>query len=186
MKLVDGNDPILKEPCEKFNFLKPQRNIVDLANELIQEMNDNNGLGISANQIGIPLQVFVMRTNPTVVVVNPKIIEYSKETVELEEGCLSYPGDLIKVSRPIWIIARFHGVDSVGQTQKFEGMTARVFQHEYDHMIGKTMFDHLSKLKREMYLKKKEKRNKNATNNNGLINAGGLLPSMSLGQSKFS
>lgn len=184
MKLVDGNDPILKQPCEKFNFINPQRNIVDLANELIQAMNDNNGLGISANQIGIPLQVFVMRTNPTVVVINPKIIEYSEETVDMEEGCLSYPGELVKVRRPLWIVARFHGVDSKGETHKFEGMTARVFQHEYDHMIGKTMFDHLSKLKMEMYLKKKQKRNKNAINNNGLIDAGGLLPSLSLGQGK--
>jgi peptide deformylase len=101
----------------------------------------------------------------------------------MEEGCLSYPGDLIKVIRPIWIIARFHGVNSKGETHKFEGMTARVFQHEYDHMIGKTMFDYMSKFKMEIYLKKKEKRNKNATNNNGNSNEGlGLLPSMSFGQ----
>jgi peptide deformylase len=178
MKLVDGNDPVLKHPCEKFNFLNPQRNIIELANELIQAMNDNNGLGISANQIGIPLQVFVMRTNPTVVVINPKIIEFSEETVELEEGCLSYPGDLIKVTRPVWIVARFHGVNGMGETHKFEGMTARVFQHEFDHMIGKTMFDHLSKLKLEMYLKKKEKRNKNYGNNFG--SGGNLFPSISL------
>lgn len=161
MKLVSGDDPILKQPCEKFNFINPQRDIIELANELIQAMNDNNGLGISANQIGIPLQVFVMRTNPTVVVINPKIIEYSKETVELEEGCLSYPGDLVKVDRPTWIVARFHGVNGKGETHKFEGMTARVFQHEYDHMIGKTMFDYLSKLKLDMFLKKKQKRIKN-------------------------
>ena len=167
MKLVSGNDSILKQECEKFNFLNPQRDIVELANELIQQMNDNNGLGISANQIGIPLQVFVMRTSPTTVVINPKIIEFSNETVELEEGCLSYPGDLIKVTRPVWIITRFHGINGKGETHKFEGMTARVFQHEYDHMIGKTMFDHLSKLKLEMYLKKKEKRNKNAINYRG-------------------
>lgn len=182
MKLVDGNDPILRQSCEKFNFINPQRNIVDLANELIKAMNDNNGLGISANQIGIPLQVFVMRTNPTVVVINPKIIEYSKETIDLEEGCLSYPGDLVKVTRPVWIIARFHGVNGKGETHKFEGMTARVFQHEFDHMIGKTMFDYMSKLKMEMYLKKKQKRNKNATNNNGYVDVGGLLSSVSFGK----
>lgn len=170
MKLVDGNDQILKQPCEKFNFLEPQTDIVELANKLIQSMNDNNGLGISANQIGIPLQVFVMRSNPTIVVINPKIIESSEETVELEEGCLSYPGDLIKVRRPIWIVARFHGVNGKGETHKFEGMTARVFQHEFDHMIGKTMFDHLSKMKFEMYLKKKQKRNKNATSYYGFGN----------------
>lgn len=160
MKLISSDDPILKQPCEKFNFLSPQRNVIELANELIQAMSDNNGLGISANQIGVPLQMFVMRTNPTVVVINPKIIEYSKETVELEEGCLSYPDEIIKVTRPAWIVARFHGVNGKGETNKFEGMTARVFQHEYDHMLGKTMFDHLSKLKLEMYLKKKRKKNK--------------------------
>jgi peptide deformylase len=102
-----------------------------------------------------------MFTETPVVVVNPKILEVSEETIELEEGCLSFPGDLVKVKRPVWIIARFIQANGKGHTQRFEGMTARVFQHEYDHMMGRTMFDHLSKMKREMFFKKKMKKVKN-------------------------
>ena len=161
MKLVDSNDPVLRQECEKFNFLAPQVNLEEFANDLIQTMHENNGIGLSANQVGVPLQIFTMYTETPVVIINPKILEVSEETIELEEGCLSFPGDLVKVKRPVWIIARFIQANGKGHTQRFEGMTARVFQHEYDHMMGKTMFDHLSKLKREMYFKKKMKKVKN-------------------------
>ena len=161
MKLVDSNDPVLKQECEKFNFLAPQLDIQQFSNDLIETMHENRGLGLSANQVGVPLQIFTMFTETPVVVINPKILEVSEETIELEEGCLSFPGDLVKVKRPVWIIARFIQVNGKGHTQRFEGMTARVFQHEYDHMMGKNMFDHLSKLKREMHFKKKMKKAKN-------------------------
>lgn len=160
MNLVDSNDPVLKQPCEKFNFLAPQVNLEEFANDLINTMHEKGGIGLSANQVGVPLQIFTMYTETPVVIINPKILEVSEETVELEEGCLSFPGDLVKVKRPVWIIARFIQANGKGHTQRFEGMTARVFQHEYDHMTGKTMFDHLSKLKREMYFKKKMRKAK--------------------------
>jgi peptide deformylase len=158
MKLVDSNDPVLKQECEKFNFLAPQVDLQEFSNELIETMHENRGLGLSANQVGVPLQIFTMFTETPVVVINPKILEVSEETIELEEGCLSFPGDLVKVKRPVWIIARFIQANGKGHTQRFEGMTARVFQHEYDHMMGRNMFYHISKLKREMYFKKKMKK----------------------------
>lgn len=159
MNLVHCDDPILKQPCEKYNFINPQINLPEFADDLIKTMRDNNGIGLSANQVGVPLQIFAMASEPPILVINPKILETSKEMVELEEGCLSFPGDLVKVKRPIWIIARFILANGKGITHRFEGMTARVFQHEYDHIMnGKTMFDHMSKLKREMYMKKKAKR----------------------------
>jgi peptide deformylase len=161
MKLVDNNDPILKQECEKFNFLNPQLDLPEFMEDLVRTMNDNNGIGISAPQVGVPLQIFAMASDPPTIVINPKILETSKESVELEEGCLSFSGELIKVKRPLWIIARYIQANGKGHTQRFEGMTARVFQHEYDHMMGKTMFDHLSKLKRDMYNKKKMKKAKN-------------------------
>ncbi len=161
MKLVDSNDPVLRQECEKFNFIVPQVNLEEFANDLIEIMHENMGLGLSANQVGFPLQIFTMYTETPTVFINPKILEYSEETIELEEGCLSHPGDLVKVKRPVWIIARFIQANGKGHTQRFEGISARVFQHEYDHMMGKNMFDHLSKLKREMYNKKKMKKAKN-------------------------
>lgn len=160
MNLVDSNDPVLRQPCEKFNFLNPQLDLREFANDLVKTMYEHNGLGLSANQVGVPLQIFTMRTETPLLIVNPKILEVSEETIELEEGCLSFPGELIRVTRPISIVARFIQANGKGHTQKFEGMTARVFQHEMDHMMGKTMFDYLSKLKRDMAAKKKAKQQK--------------------------
>jgi peptide deformylase len=160
MTLVDSNDPILREPCEKFNFISPQVDLREFGNDLVKTMYEHNGLGLSANQVGVPLQIFTMRTETPLLIINPRIIEVSKELVELEEGCLSFPNELVKVKRPIWIIARYIQANGKGHTQKFEGMTARVFQHEMDHMMGKTMFDYLSRLKRDMAAKKKAKQQK--------------------------
>jgi peptide deformylase len=159
MKLVDSNDPILKQTCEKYNFLNPQVDLRELADDMVRTMYENSGMGLSANQVGIPLQIFVMAAEQPVLVINPKILVESEELVELDEGCLSFPGDWVKIKRPIWIKARYNLAIGQAQTFRFEGMTARVFQHEYDHVVnGKTMFDHLSKLKRDMYFKKKMKR----------------------------
>lgn len=158
MKLVDSNDPVLKQPCEKFNFLSPQVNLIEFADDLVRTMYDSGGIGLSASQVGVPLQIFVMAAEKPILVINPKITQASPELIELEEGCLSYPGHLVKVKRPMWVLARFNLANGRAQSFRFEGMTARVFQHEYDHVVnGKTMFDHMSKLRRDMYNKKMQK-----------------------------
>jgi peptide deformylase len=158
MELIKNDNPILHTACEKFDFLNPQVNIVEFANTLISTMNENFGLGLAANQIGEPLQIFAMRGEQPIIVINPQILEYSTELVELEEGCLSYSGQYPKIKRPIWIKARFNLVNGQKKTFRFEGITARVFQHEFDHvMTGAVMFDKMSKLKREMYFKKMKK-----------------------------
>jgi len=157
MKLVSSDDRILKTPCEKFNFMNPQCNIIELVNQLITVMNDNYGIGIAAPQIGIPLQVFVLRGEEPVVVINPKILESAEELVDLEEGCLSFPNQLVSIKRPIWIKVRYNSINGQANSFRFEGITARAFQHEFDHLNGKTMYDHLSKLKRDIALKKMKK-----------------------------
>lgn len=161
MKLVDCNDLILKQPCEKFNFISPQVNLVDFADDLVKTMYEHGGMGLAANQVGVPLQIFVMAAEQPVLVINPKIITASEELVDLEEGCLSFPNQWIKVKRPLWINARYNLGTGKAQTFRFEGITARVFQHEYDHVVnGRTMWDNVSKLRRDMYLKKMKKVNK--------------------------
>lgn len=136
LELVSSKHPILRTKMERFDFTNPPVNPIDLANELIQTMNHHNGLGLSANQCGLPYRVFVMRSNPTHVCFNPKIIDMSSQEVSLEEGCLSYPFLFVKIKRPMLIKVRF--TDAYGQThtEKFAGMTARCFLHEYDHLEG--------------------------------------------------
>lgn len=135
-KLIPPTDPILHTKIENFDFSNPQVDPIELANRLIQTMNDNSGLGLSANQCGLPYRVFVMRSETSTVCFNPKILAISNEEVSLEEGCLSYPFMFVKIKRPLWIRARYTDAFGEVHTDRFIGMTARVFQHEYDHLEG--------------------------------------------------
>ena len=136
LKLVPSNDPILYTKLENFNFQNPPCDPVELANNLIETMNHHNGLGLSANQCGLPYRVFVMRSNPTVVCFNPRIIDTISEQISLEEGCLSHPFLYVKIKRPSVIKTRFTDHLGTTKTEKFIGMTARCFLHEYDHLEG--------------------------------------------------
>ena len=99
-----------------------------------------NGVGLSANQIGIEERVFVMisdmETQETITCFNPKIIKESKELVIMEEGCLSYPELFLDISRPSNIIVKYEDEGKNIIKIKLNGFIARVFQHEYDHMEG--------------------------------------------------
>ena len=91
-----------------------------------------------------------MRAENVIGVINPRIIDVSSEMVTLEEGCLSYPGLLVKVKRPIWIKVRFNYPNGQAGTHRFEGMTARCFLHEYDHIeFGHTFIDSANFLHKE-------------------------------------
>tara|TARA_Y100000994_G_scaffold96911_1_gene80309 strand:- start:449 stop:811 length:363 start_codon:yes stop_codon:yes gene_type:complete len=98
------------------------------------------GIGLSANQIGISERVFVMildlETQETVTCFNPKILKYSNDKVVMEEGCLSYPDEYIDIERPVSVVVKYEDEGKKVHKVKLEGLSARVFQHEYDHMNG--------------------------------------------------
>lgn len=135
-KLVPSTDPILFNPVASFDFSNPPVDPVYLANSLIATMNHHNGMGLSANQCGLPYRVFVMRSEQDAVFYNPKIIDVSSELVNLDEGCLSYPFLFVKIKRPMFIKARYTNAFGETITNKFVGMTARCFLHEMDHLEG--------------------------------------------------
>lgn len=149
LSLVDHNDPILHAPCEKFNFSNPQVDILEFSHNLSETMFKHGAMGIAANQVGVNLTIFAMAADPAMVVINPKIIDISDELALLEEGCLSYPGIIIKVKRPSYIKARFNYPDGNAKTHEFHGMTARCFLHEYAHLQGRTMIDDTNKFYRD-------------------------------------
>lgn len=136
LELVDATSPILHRKVEPFNFANPPCDPVLLANQLIHTMNHYNGIGLSANQCGLPYRVFVMRSNPTKVCFNPKIIDTTSDNISLDEGCLSYPHLFVKIKRPSLIKVRYTDAHGVTHTEKFIGMTARCFLHEMDHLEG--------------------------------------------------
>ncbi len=111
-----------------------------LSRVLIDNMIHHEGIGISANQIGIWERAFAMvrdlENNEVMVCFNPRIIKSYTEEVEMEEGCLSYPDLFLKIKRPDKIIVKYEDEDKKTHKMKLEGLASRVFQHEYDHMEG--------------------------------------------------
>lgn len=135
-ELVDCYDSILRQKTENFDFTNPPINPVELYNDLAETMRENDGLGLAAPQVGLPYRAFVMRAENIIGVFNPKIVDVSSEKVYLEEGCLSYPNLWVKIKRPKKIKVRFTNPDGQTETRVFDGMSARVFQHELDHLDG--------------------------------------------------
>ena len=111
-----------------------------LSRVLIDNMIHHNGIGISANQIGIWERAFAMgrelENNEVMVCFNPRIIKSYTEEVEMEEGCLSYPDLFLKIKRPDKIVVKYEDENKKTHKMKLEGLASRVFQHEYDHMEG--------------------------------------------------
>lgn len=142
LALVAPNDPILHEPCDKFDFRNPQVDIANFGKALVKFMYDNNGIGLSANQVGYPYQIFAMRGSPeNYVGINPRIVEHSEDYTTLQEGCLSYPKLIVKVKRYSWVSVRMFGPDGSAKTHRFEGISSHVVQHEMAHLEGRTFFD---------------------------------------------
>ena len=155
------------KPCETFDFQNPLMNPFELIQELHDKVWEYKGIGLAANQIGYPWRVFIMPAAPQdIVVFNPRIVMPSTETVELEEGCLSWPGIVVKIKRPQHIRVRYADVNGNIQTQQFTGMTARIFQHETEHCDGGLFFSNVSRLKLSLALKSAAKRGHNYTSMN--------------------
>ncbi|NBW12465.1 MAG: peptide deformylase [Caulobacteraceae bacterium] len=135
--LISSNDPLLKTKIELFDFSKfTSEQVQKICNDLIETMIHFEGLGLSANQIGLPHRVFVMWSNPTVVCFNPKIVSYEGDPIFFSEGCLSYPNLYVKIKRPPAIRVRYQKPNGETVTDRLMGMSARVFQHELDHLDG--------------------------------------------------
>ena len=129
-----------------------------------------NGLGLAANQVELDAQIFVMRPIENVAVtkpfavINPEIVEVGNESVLGKEGCLSHLGLLLNITRPKTLVAKFLDIDAKECILEFSGIDARCFLHEYDHLQGIEFTDRVSKLKLEMAMKKKAKREKRYIN----------------------
>ena len=111
-----------------------------LSRVLIDNMIHHEGIGISANQIGIWERAFAMvrdlENNEVMVCFNPRIVKSYSEEVEMEEGCLSYPDLFLKIKRPDKIVVKYEDENKKTHKMKLQGLASRVFQHEYDHMEG--------------------------------------------------
>lgn len=155
--LVESNHPMLKQVQPIFDFTSPPVDPLDLVSNLAETMIRYNGIGIAANQCGLPYRVFVLLADELIPCFNPKIVDFSNESIYLEEGCLSYPGLLVKVKRPKKIKVRYTEPNGNTLTRVFDGMTSRAFQHEISHLNGICHIDEASYIHKEQALKKWKK-----------------------------
>jgi peptide deformylase len=137
LELTPNTHPILHErvkPCSK-DLDRPEMSRI-----LKENMIHYGGVGLSANQIGIGERVFIMmlnmETEETITCFNPRIIKRYDDNVWFEEGCLSFPDEIINVQRPDRIVVKYEDEDGKDHKIKLSGMAARVFLHEFDHLEG--------------------------------------------------
>jgi len=137
LELTPNTHPILHErvkPCSK-DLDRPEMSRI-----LKENMVHYGGVGLSANQIGIGERVFIMmlnmETEETITCFNPRIIKRYDDNVWCEEGCLSFPDEIINVERPDRIVVKYEDEDGKDHKIKLSGMAARVFLHEFDHLEG--------------------------------------------------
>jgi len=153
------NDPILLTPTEEFNFDNPQIDPIELANNLLETMREVGGVGIAANQCGLPLRVFIMASESGILACfNPRLrVHADAEPISHEEGCLSYPDLFMKVVRPGLVEIDFQDERGNARYMLLTALDARIAQHECDHLDGVSFTSRVSKLKRDMAMKKRSK-----------------------------
>ena len=141
LDLLPEDHPVLHKEPLPWVFDPPQADPKLMYDVMLENMVYHRGLGLSANQIGMPVKVFAMRIDDSdmaIVCFNPEILEESDEMVIMEEGCLSFPGLYFKVKRPAVVSVQYLDTKQKECIIKLEGFHARVFLHEYDHLQGIT------------------------------------------------
>jgi peptide deformylase len=134
-KLVDCYDPILYKPTQEVDF--DAHDVPYMCISLAETLSDMGGLGLSANQVGVPYRICAINMGEKIwMMVNPKIIWKSEDKSSFKEGCLSFPGLYLDIGRPAHIKVRFQAVGGDVIEHEFDGLTATVIQHEIDHLDG--------------------------------------------------
>ena len=128
--------PLLHQELAPFDFQNPPVNPNEFASTLVETCKAYNGIGLSANQCGFPYRVFVMGAGDEYVAhYNPKVINAYGES-HMDEGCLSFPFLFLKITRPERIDVEYQDFNGVTRTATYNGISARCFLHELDHMNG--------------------------------------------------
>ena len=163
MNLIYYPNSFLEKQVKAFDIENPPVDPKELKANMVEVMLNNNGIGLSANQVEFDGQVFVMgdKEDNATICINPQILQHTEETVQDIEGCLSFPGIYVNVTRPKEILAEWHNENLEKQTVKISGYSAKCFLHEWDHLQGITFKDRVSKLKWNMANKKARKLLKN-------------------------
>ena len=160
-KILTIPDPLLRK--KSLSVEKVDKEIRNLMDDMISTMYDAPGIGLAAVQIGVPKRVVVMdlskypdRKKP-MYFINPEIIWKSNVNSSYEEGCLSIPNQFAKVERPDKCHIKYLDYEGNEKKLEAEGLLSTCIQHEIDHLNGVLFIDYLSKLKKDMIIKKVSK-----------------------------
>lgn len=151
-------DTTLNQKLEDFDFKNPPVDPIEFASSLVETCKKHGALGLSANQCGFKHRVFVMGGGEHFVAFfNPRIVSYSKDSIEMEEGCLSFMDLFLKIKRHSEVNVEYEDYTGTTKTAHYTGLTARCFQHELDHMNGIVYHTHVKPLALQMANKKRVK-----------------------------
>ena len=156
--LIESTNPLLRI---KLSECSSDLDREKVESQLIDSMKHYQGIGLSANQVGIMERVFVMysdvKKGEIISCFNPKIVTQSDNEIVIEEGCLSYPGLWLKVKRPDGIEVEYEDKNGELQSKAMFGLECRIFLHEYDHMEGTDFTKKVSKIKLDRAKKRQSK-----------------------------
>ena len=164
LKLIYAPDPILKK--ESVSIPQVDDHHRELIKQMYEIMYSANGVGLAAPQIGLNIRIFVLdagardEEKKPITMINPKIISLHEKKVPYEEGCLSVPNQFAEIDRPKQCNVKYLDYNGQPQELKADGLLSICIQHEIDHLEGILFIDYLSKLKKEMIIKKLSKQTK--------------------------
>ena len=167
LKLIPPTDTRVNNAIAPFvdDMLKDEdiKDRQELSDAMFESMSKYGGIGLSANQVGLPFNMFVIGGHPSIekglkmTCFNPMIVSASEETVRMKEGCLTFPFIFLDIERPRKVVVKY--TDNKGDLQEahLDGMMSRIFQHEYDHMLGRNFTEKVSNFKLKRAMEKRDK-----------------------------
>ncbi|TDT68617.1 peptide deformylase [Hypnocyclicus thermotrophus] len=157
MDIVTYGSSVLREKSKKIEKIDDE--IKTLLNNMVETMQEAQGVGLAAPQVGINIRAFVLDIGDGNIrkVINPEFLEFSNNIVEQEEGCLSIPGIYKKVKRPESLKIKYLNENGEEVIEQAEGLLARAFQHEYDHLEGVLFVDKISPVAKRLVSNKLQK-----------------------------
>lgn len=159
LEVYGENYPLLKEKMPEFDLQELKEPFIQsFIKRLKATMYAYSGLGLSANQCGFHMRMFVIGTDQfQITCINPKVVWESENKVKRKEGCLSFPGLALSIDRPETIGVEYYDEKGNLKQETFSGTTAQCFLHELDHLNGIRMIDHVKPLALQMAKKKQKK-----------------------------
>ncbi len=154
-------DPILRQVSKPVDMI--DASLKQLVTDMFETMYDAPGVGLAAIQVGIPLRIVVLDVaekdaeKQPIAMINPTIVKLSDEKRIYEEGCLSLPDVHIEIERPALVTVTYQDIDGKTHEREVDGLLATAVQHEVDHLDGRLIVDFLTRLKRDIIVRRFKK-----------------------------